>query len=124
VRYCNWKSNDMLARSATGDNDLDLLVDRRDAQRFLAVLARLGFRQAVAPGGREHPGVSHHDVLDEESGRLVHIHAQSHARRRGHPSGGRRAPPGDSGFSVCWLARVFHADLADTVPGNAKVPVL
>jgi hypothetical protein len=65
----------MLARSATGENDLDLLVDRRSAQRFLAVLARLGFRQAVAPGGREHPGVSHHYVLDVESGRLVHIHA-------------------------------------------------
>jgi thymidylate kinase len=75
VRYCHWKSNDMLARSATGENDLDLLVDRRDAQRFLAVLARLGFRQAVAPGGREHPGVSHHYALDAESGRFVHIHA-------------------------------------------------
>jgi thymidylate kinase len=75
VRYCHWKSNDMLARSASGDNDLDLLVHRGDAQRFLAVLARLGFRQAVAPGGREHPGVSHHYALDPGSGRLVHIHA-------------------------------------------------
>jgi len=83
----------MLARSATGENDLDLLVDRRDAQRFLAVLARLGFRQAVAPGGREHPGMSHHYALDKESGRLVHIYAQFHAHRRGHPSGGSRAPP-------------------------------
>ncbi len=75
VRYCHWKSNDMLARSASGDNDLDLLVHRGDAQRFVAVLARLGFRQAVAPGGREHPGVSHHYALDAGSGRLVHIHA-------------------------------------------------
>ena len=75
VRYCHWKSNDMLARSASGDNDLDLLVHRADYQRFLGVLARLGFRQAVAPGGREHPGVSHHYALDPGSGRLVHIHA-------------------------------------------------
>jgi thymidylate kinase len=75
VRYCHWKSNDMLARSASGDNDLDLLVHRADYQRFLGVLARLGFRQGVAPGGREHPGVSHHYALDPGSGRLVHIHA-------------------------------------------------
>jgi len=75
VRYCHWKSNDMLARSASGENDLDLLVHRYDAQRFAEVMARLGFRRALAPGGREHPGVSHHYALDTASGRFVHIHA-------------------------------------------------
>jgi hypothetical protein len=75
VRYCHWKSNDMLGRSATGENDLDLLVHRHDAQRFERVMSRLGFQHAVAPGGREHPGVSHHYALDEASGRFVHIHA-------------------------------------------------
>lgn len=75
VRFCHWKSNDMLARSATGENDLDLLVHRADGQAFAEVLARLGFRQAVAPGGREHPGVSHHYSVDQQSGRFVHIHA-------------------------------------------------
>jgi len=75
VRYCHWKSNDMLARSARGENDLDLLIHRADGQLFAEVLARLGFRQAVAPGAREHPGVSHHYSLDEGSGRFVHIHA-------------------------------------------------
>lgn len=75
VRYCHWKSNDMLVRSVRGENDLDLLIHRRDAQRFARVLTRLGFRQAVAPGGREHPGVSHHYALDAASGTFVHIHA-------------------------------------------------
>src|SRR5918996_3314244 len=75
VRYCHWKSNDMLARSATGENDLDLLIHRADGQLFAKVLAQLGFRHAVAPGGREHPGVSHHYGLDITSGRFVHIHA-------------------------------------------------
>src|SRR5687767_2888111 len=75
VRYCHWKSSDMLARSARGENDLDLLVHREDAQQFHAVLARLGFRHAAAPGCREHPGVSHHYGLDRDTGRLVHIHA-------------------------------------------------
>jgi hypothetical protein len=75
VRYCHWKSNDMLARSVRGENDLDLLIHRRDAQRFARVLTRLGFRHAVAPGGREHPGVSHYYALDAASGTFVHIHA-------------------------------------------------
>lgn len=75
VRYCHWKSNDMLVRSVRGENDLDLLIHRRDGQRFARVLMRLGFRQAVAPGGREHPGVSHHYALDAASGTFVHIHA-------------------------------------------------
>jgi hypothetical protein len=75
VRFCHWKSNDMLHRSASGENDLDLLVHRYDAQRFAEVLDRLGFRRAIAPGGREHPGVSHHYSLDVASGRFVHVHA-------------------------------------------------
>jgi hypothetical protein len=74
VRYCHWKSNDALDRSATGENDLDLLVHRADAQTFAAVLARLGFRRALAPAGREHPGVSHHYGLDP-TGAYVHVHA-------------------------------------------------
>ena len=35
VRYCHWKSNDMLLKSATGENDLDLLVHRHDALRYI-----------------------------------------------------------------------------------------
>jgi hypothetical protein len=75
VRYCHWKSNDMLDRSASGENDLDLLVHRADGQRFAEILARLGFREARLPPAREHPGVSHHYSLDGASGRFVHIHA-------------------------------------------------
>jgi thymidylate kinase len=51
------------------------LVHRHDGQRFAEILDRLGFRHAVAPGGREHPGVSHHYALDVPSGRFVHVHA-------------------------------------------------
>jgi hypothetical protein len=75
VRYCHWKSNDMLARSLSGENDLDLLVHRDDARRFLAVLSRLGFNRALAPDGREHPGVGHFYGLDRETGRFAHVHA-------------------------------------------------
>jgi thymidylate kinase len=76
VAYCHWKSNEALHRSASGDNDLDLLVVRRDVQRFTEVLTRLGFKEARLRGARELPGVQHFYALDDVSGRLVHVHAQ------------------------------------------------
>lgn len=75
VVYCHWKSNEAMQRSLTGDNDLDLLVARPDQQRFLEVLARLGFKRAVLPPAREVPAVSHFYGLDRPTGRLVHVHA-------------------------------------------------
>ncbi len=78
VRYCHWKSNDMIHRSASGENDLDLLVARADLAAFIAVLAALGFREARARPGRQVPGVRHFYGHDERSGRLVHVDAQAH----------------------------------------------
>lgn len=76
ISYCHWKSTEALDRSACGDNDLDLLVARRDTQRFIELLHRLGFKQALLPPRRELPAVAHYYGLDGESGRLVHVHAQ------------------------------------------------
>lgn len=75
INYCHWKSNESLARSATGDNDLDLLIDRSDAQRFAAILHALGFKEARPPPLRQAPGVVDFFGLDTEAGRLVHVHA-------------------------------------------------
>ena len=75
IRYCHWKSNEAIARSASGDNDLDLLVDRTDADRFGAVLHRLGFKEARPTPSREVPGLIDHYGLDARSGRLVHLQA-------------------------------------------------
>src|SRR5687768_7206092 len=49
IMYCHWKSNDALHLSAIGDNDLDLLVARKDSTRFLQVLHGLGFQEARPP---------------------------------------------------------------------------
>ena len=76
IAYCHWKSNEALDRSASGDNDLDLLVARRSVQRFTEALCRLGFKEARLPPKRERPSVLHYYGLDEESGRLVHVHVQ------------------------------------------------
>jgi thymidylate kinase len=78
VSYCHWKSNDMLHLSASGENDLDLLVDRRDLASFLAVLAAHGFKQARPQRrGRQIPGVVHFYGLDVPTGRFVHVDAQA-----------------------------------------------
>ncbi len=75
ITYCHWKSNAALDRSASGDNDLDLLIGRADAQRFTEVLCRLGFKEARPRPEKELPGVLNYYGYDEESGKFVHIHA-------------------------------------------------
>ena len=113
VRYCHWKSNDMLHRSATGENDLDLLVHRHDGQRFAEVLDRLGFRHALAPGGRDHPGVSHHYSLDEPSGRFVHIHAHFSLVLGDDTTKNFRLPIEDAYLASCHHDQLFPVPSAE-----------
>ena len=75
VVYCHWKSNAALDRSASGDNDLDLLVSRAGAQCFTEILHRLGFKEAQVPPERQLPGVLDYYGYDGEAGKLVHVHA-------------------------------------------------
>jgi thymidylate kinase len=75
VRYCHWKSNEAIERSATGDNDLDLLIARSDAAVFGEILARLGFVLARPRHDRQLPGVVDHYGRDGVTGRILHVHA-------------------------------------------------
>jgi thymidylate kinase len=75
VRYCHWKSTDAIDRSASGDNDLDLLIADDDVAPFEAVLHELGFIEAIGDRSRTQPGVRHFYGLDGASGRLVDVHA-------------------------------------------------
>lgn len=75
IRYCHWKSNAALDRSASGENDLDLLVSRIDIQRFNEILYRLDFKQASNRSDHSIPGVVDYYGCDSESHRLVHAHA-------------------------------------------------
>jgi thymidylate kinase len=74
ISYCHWKSNDVLERSASGDNDLDLLVSRRDAERFTVLLHELGFKAAHEDPTWQMPGILDYYGYDQASGRLVHAH--------------------------------------------------
>jgi thymidylate kinase len=75
IDYCHWKSNTFLPRSASGENDLDLLIRREHAGRFEQILAELGFKETYLPPGESLPGVRDFYGWDEISGRLVHVHA-------------------------------------------------
>ncbi|RWP23110.1 MAG: hypothetical protein E5Y63_29480 [Mesorhizobium sp.] len=75
LRYCHWKSSIRLEDALSGDDDIDLLVDRRDAPSFYAAIVAIGFKLAVSRTGIGHPGVFHAFALDEETARLVHLHA-------------------------------------------------
>jgi hypothetical protein len=75
ISYCHWKSNNALDRSASGDNDLDLLVDRADIPRFLSILGRLGFKPAKASAEKRLPGVVDYFGYDRAADRLIHVHA-------------------------------------------------
>ena len=75
ITYCHWKSNAMLDRSASGENDLDLLVGRADAQRFTRILYQLGFKEAQPVPQWRYPGILHFYNYDARFDKLVHVHA-------------------------------------------------
>ena len=74
VRYCHWKSNNLLKEALCGLGDLDLLVASESAAAFDAVLAQLGFRPVATPSWNTHAGICHYYGLDEPSGRIFHLH--------------------------------------------------
>jgi thymidylate kinase len=75
IDYCHWKSNAFLDRSASGENDLDLLVNRVHAQCFTEILFGLGFKESLIPEAEELPGVRDYYGYDQKTGRLIHVHA-------------------------------------------------
>jgi len=75
IKYCHWKSNFALTQALSGKTDVDLLVDRNDADTFRTLMGKLCFRPAVANDVASFPSVEHYFALDEESGDLVHVHA-------------------------------------------------
>jgi hypothetical protein len=75
IAYCHWKSNNAIERSASGKNDLDLLVSRADGPRFTELLYRLGFKQAQAPTEKQMLGVVNYFGYDVEADSLIHVHA-------------------------------------------------
>jgi thymidylate kinase len=75
IIYCHWKSNANIDRSASGENDLDLLISRSSAQQFTDILFRLGFKQAFDMPEWQLPGVLDYYGYDQAAKKFVHVHA-------------------------------------------------
>jgi thymidylate kinase len=74
INYCHWKSNLAIDRSASGENDLDLLIDRADVQRFTGILARLGFIETRVSPESQLPGVLDYYGYDRDTDKFIHVH--------------------------------------------------
>jgi thymidylate kinase len=75
VSYCHWKSNEAIERSASGANDLDLLIARDGAAVFARTLHDLGFLVARPRANRQLPGIIDYYGRDRDTGRILHVHA-------------------------------------------------
>ncbi|MEM7067043.1 MAG: hypothetical protein AAF572_28250 [Cyanobacteria bacterium P01_B01_bin.77] len=74
IRYCHWKSNFYLQAALSGEGDLDLLVERQQAQVFESLVASLGFKRVIEPVQASCPSIWHFYGLDQTTGQLVHLH--------------------------------------------------
>jgi thymidylate kinase len=74
VRYCHWKSTPSLATALAGRTDLDLLVEREDADRFSEAARELGFKPFISHASRRFPAVEDLLGYDAATGRLIHLH--------------------------------------------------
>lgn len=74
IEYCHWKSNVTLGNALTGGEDLDILVDRKSLPQFIIILMEMGFKATVIKSGANVPGIFHYHGLDEETGKISHVH--------------------------------------------------
>ncbi|MGH7515385.1 MAG: hypothetical protein ACREOQ_20975 [Gemmatimonadales bacterium] len=74
IEYCHWKSNEHLGASIRGETDLDILVARRDVCCLAQVLGGTRFKRCLTAPARQYPGIESYVGLDEETGRLIHLH--------------------------------------------------
>lgn len=74
IKYCHWKSNLTLGNALTGGEDLDILVDRKNLPKFIIIMLEMGFKAAVIKSGANVPGIYHYYGLDEETGKISHVH--------------------------------------------------
>lgn len=110
INYCHWKSNAALDRSASGENDLDLLIDRADFQAFIEILYRLGFKEFLPPVDIEVPGIRNFFGYDATADVFLHVHAH-YQLVLGHD------------FSKNYHIPIEHSYLASSVQGNLfRVP--
>ncbi len=74
IKYCHWKSNINLEKGCAGQTDLDLLVHKKDREKFNIVLRELNFKRIMSPPLKQLPGMEDYLGFDSETGKLCHLH--------------------------------------------------
>jgi thymidylate kinase len=74
IRYCHFKSNNKLSDCLSSGDELDLLVDCLERQRFIQILSAFGFLPSFERYGPVTPFVFHFYAPDPESSQFLHIH--------------------------------------------------
>lgn len=74
IEYCHWKSNLSLANALAGEEDLDILVDRKTLSKIIKILTDLGFKAAIPRSGSTVPGIFHYYGFDPKNGKICHVH--------------------------------------------------
>jgi thymidylate kinase len=113
VDYCHWKSNEAIDRSASADNDLDLLVSREHAVRFTEVVHSLGFKQARQSPTKEFPGVLHFLGVDPNTKKFVDIHAHYQLVVGDDMTKNHRLPIERAYLAACHQGPVFRVPAAE-----------
>ena len=74
IHYCHWKSNINLEKSYAGQTDLDLLVHKKDRDKFNIVISELEFKRIMSPPLKQFSGMEDYLGFDYETGKLCHLH--------------------------------------------------
>ena len=74
ICYCHWKSNEHLTAAMDGDTDLDILVDRDKSSALRVILNEMGFKRFSGVPCRVYPGIEDYLSIDDDTGKLVHLH--------------------------------------------------
>src|SRR5215210_3242448 len=104
IRYCHWKSNQHLRASLQGHTDLDLLVDRRDAQGLALVLSSTTFKRASTLAQWSYHGIESYLGFDPDTGAIIHLHLH-YQLTLGEPL--------LKGFRLPWEERLLETRLID-----------
>jgi thymidylate kinase len=74
VHFVHWKSNDHLAEALAGLTDIDIYVDPNDRAAFERVMASLDAAEVNSQVWGTYPGIGDWLVLDDATGRFLHLH--------------------------------------------------
>lgn len=74
IHYCHWKSNEHLHAAMSGKTDLDILVEKGRAQTLSRILSETDFKHFSPVPWLVYPGITDYLAIDDETGRLVHLH--------------------------------------------------